>query len=127
MLSPCVCADGRRVAQLLLLHLCEQVPERGVPRDAGRDHQQSVTKIQGWERQTSPLPSEMTVSCSKLKALKSHHITSAARHNSPPPPPPPPAPSRHPPDKQRVKSRLPYARRGRNKHRRDTGAKGLVG
>lgn len=54
-------ADGRGTAQLLLLHLCEQVPECRVPRDAGGDHQQPVTKIQGWERQTSALPPEMTV------------------------------------------------------------------
>lgn len=58
---PCASPDGRRTAQLLLLHLREQVPERGVPRDARRDHQQPVTKIQGRERQASALPPEMIV------------------------------------------------------------------
>lgn len=72
----CVSADGRWTAQLLLLHFCEQVPERGVPGNVGRDHQQPVTKIQGGERQASPLPPEMTVPHNRHNALKSPHITS---------------------------------------------------
>lgn len=79
MILFCVSADGRRAAQLLLLHFCEQVAERGVPGNVGRDHQQPVTKIQGGERQASPLPPEMTVPHNRHDALKSHHITSPHR------------------------------------------------
>lgn len=78
--------DGRWTAQLLLLHFCEQVPECRVPRNVGRDHQQPVTKIQGRERQASPLPSEMTVPRNRHNALKSHHITAPPTTPHPPPP-----------------------------------------
>lgn len=59
-------ADGGRLAQLLLLHLREQIPKCGVSRDAGRNHQQPVTKIQSRERQASALPPEVTDSCDTM-------------------------------------------------------------
>lgn len=55
-----VLADGGGTAELLLLHVCEQVPERGVPWDAGRDHHQPAPENQRPERQAASLSSKMT-------------------------------------------------------------------